>query len=128
MNTEYDFSAATETARDKVQQALDTARQRTGEVVARSGQCVRERPASTLLAAFVVGVAVGAAVALSVRPAPPKSALADRLGESRDRLADLFATVASNLRGPVDRTRASVGDGASALTESVARALKRFGR
>ncbi|MDD5200334.1 MAG: hypothetical protein PHC88_11100 [Terrimicrobiaceae bacterium] len=128
MKTEYDFSAAAETARDKVQQALDSARQRTDNVVACSEKCVRERPALTLLAAFGVGIAAGAVVALVMRPAPPRPSLTVKKEEIRDRLADLLGTLATNLRGPVDRTCSSLGDGAAILSDAVTRTLKKFGR
>jgi|GEM_PF-5151918 len=126
MNTEYDFSAATGAARDKVQQALDTARQQAGDVVARGTQCVRERPAVTLLTAFAIGVAVGAVVAASTRPEPRPRTLSDSLDDSRTRLAELFGTVAANLQGPLSKTYASVSDSASSLTDSVSRALEKI--
>ena len=124
MNTEYDFSAATDAARGKAQQAIDTARQHTEDAVARGSQYVRERPAVSVFSAFAIGLAVGAIVAVATRPAPPRSALASSLEDSRDRLAELFGTVAANLRGPLNKTRASISDGASSLSDSVARALE----
>jgi hypothetical protein len=124
MNTEYDFSAATDVARDKVQQALDTARQQAGDAVARGAQCVRERPAATLLTAFAIGIAVGAAVAVATRPEP--KSLASAAEDSRTRLAELLGAVAANLRGPLSKTYASVSDSASSLTDSVSRALEKI--
>ncbi|HEY8900478.1 MAG TPA: hypothetical protein VIM61_08695 [Chthoniobacterales bacterium] len=124
MNTEYDFSAATETARAKAQQALETARAQTEDAVARGSQYVSERPVVSVFSAFAIGLAVGALVAVATRPAPPRSKLATSLEDSRDRLAELFGTVASNLRGPINKTRSSLSDGAASLSDSVARALE----
>jgi len=126
MNTEYDFSAATGAARDKVQHALDTARQQAGDVVACGTQCVRDRPAVSLLTAFAIGVAVGAVVAAATRSEPEPRTLTDSIGDSRARLAELFGTVAANLQGPLSKTCASVSDSASSLTDSVTRVLEKI--
>jgi hypothetical protein len=128
VDNEYDFSAAAEGARDKVRNAIDTARQRTGEVVARGEQCVRERPGTSLLSAFALGLAVGALIAIASRPQPKATlmdTLGDSIGDSRDRLADMFGSVASNLRGPLKRTYSSVSDGASTIGDSVMRAVEK---
>jgi hypothetical protein len=70
-------------------------------------------------------VAVGALVAIAARPPAPKSVFAAPLEDSRDRLAEIFGTVAANLRAPLDRTRSSVSDGSSHLVASVTRALEK---
>jgi hypothetical protein len=126
MNTEYDFSAATGAARDKMQHALDTARQQAGDVVACGAQCVRERPAVSLLTAFAVGIAVGAVAAAVTRPEPKARTVTDSIGDSRARLAELFDAVAANLQGPLSKTYATVSDSASSLTDSVSRALEKI--
>jgi len=129
MNFDNDFSATTGAAREKVQQAITTARDRAGDALAHGGQCVRDRPAASLLAVFGVGIAVGIVVASALRPAPRrKSALADSLGDSRERLAELFGTVAANLRTPLKKTCASVSDRASTIGGSVAEALDKVRR
>lgn len=123
MNTEYDFSAATGAARDKVQSALETARHHAGDAITRGSECIRERPATTLLTAFAVGVAVGVVVAAATRSEPKPVVSVD---DSRTRLAEILGTVAANLRGPLSKTYASMSDSASSLTDSVTRALEKI--
>lgn len=123
MNTEYDFSAATGAARDRVQTAFETARYRAGDAITRGSDCVRERPAATLLTAFAVGVAVGALVAAATRSEPKPLVSLD---DSRTRLAEILGTVATNLRGPLSKTYSSMSDSASSLSDSVSRALEKI--
>lgn len=122
MNKEYDFSIATDTAREKVQSALSTARQHTEDAVHRGGDYIRERPATSIASAFALGLAVGALVVLAVRPSQKKS----RTRESRERLADTLGNIAENLRSPLERTLSSVSEGATSLSDSVAQAWEKI--
>jgi hypothetical protein len=125
MNFDNDFSVPIGTAREKVQQAISTARERTNDALVRGEQCVRERPGAVVLAAFGLGLAVGVALAVATRPAPRRPTLADSLGDSRERLAELFGTVAANLGDPLRKTYASVSGKASSLGDSVAEVLEK---
>ncbi len=122
MNTEYDFSAATDVAREKVNETLSTVRHQAGQAVERGSRYVREQPAVSLASAFAVGVAVGAVVAVLLRPEPRKPTFADALDGSRDRLAELLGNVADQLRDPLQRTCSSVSESATSLAETLAHA------
>jgi hypothetical protein len=124
MSFENNFPATTAAARDRVQNAISSARECTNDALVRGEQCVRERPRTALLSAFAVGLAVGVIVAGAIsRPPPRRPTLAESLGDSKDRLADLFGTVAANLRDPVERTISSVSDRASTLGDSLSEVL-----
>ena len=105
------------------QSALDTARTHAGDALTRGSECVRERPATSLLTAFALGVAVGAIVAAATR-SEPKPVVS--LDDSRTRLAEILGTVAANLRGPLSKTYASMSDSASSLSDSVTRTLEKI--
>jgi hypothetical protein len=115
MNFENDFPSANVTARDKVTSALSSARDRAGDAMIRGEQCVREKPRAALLSAFAIGLLVGAAVAVAVRPAPRRATLSESLGDSRARLAELLGSVATQWSDPVRKKVSSVGDRASSL-------------
>lgn len=121
MNNEYNFSAAPRLARERVQDALSTARQRTSQAVSRGGEYVRERPAISVSSAFAAGLAVGILVVMAVRPTPKKS----RLTDSRERLADALGHLAESLRGPLGKTYSSVSTGAAALSDTVSQAIEK---
>ena len=124
MNFENDFPAAAATARDKVSYALSSARERTGDALARGEQRIREKPRTALISAFAIGLAVGVIVATASRPAPRRVTVVESLGDSKERLAELFGSVAAQLRDPLKRTVASVSDRATSLfNDSLADAL-----
>lgn len=129
MNPESAFSASPETSA-KVSETLQEVRNRANGAIERGAQQVRERPGTSLLSAFLVGAAVGAVVAIALRP-EPKGALETAVNDSHDRLADLFGSVADQLRDPLRRTYNSVSEGANGLAETLAHAVERlpkFGR
>jgi hypothetical protein len=129
MNFENDFPAVSSTARDKVNYALSSARDRTEDVLARGEQCVREKPRTALLSAFAIGLAVGAIVAVATRPAPRRPTLSESLGDSKEHLAELFSSVASQLSNPLKKHVSSVSDKAASLIgESFADAMDRVPR
>jgi ElaB/YqjD/DUF883 family membrane-anchored ribosome-binding protein len=129
MNFENDFPAAAATARDKMHSALSSARECTGDALARGEQYVRERPRTTLLSVFAIGLAVGVIVASATRPAPRRPTLTESLGDSKERLAELFGTVAAQLRDPLRKKVSSVSDKASSLlSDSLADALDKIPR
>jgi hypothetical protein len=123
---ENDFaSSAGIDARERVQEALATARDFTSEALAQGGEYVRERPRVALIAAFGLGVVAGVALAAALRPAPRRRTAFE---ESRERLAEVFGTVAANLRDPLRRTYESVSDRAGSLGEIVASAVDKVRR
>lgn len=124
MNFENDFPAAAATARGKINDAFSSARDCTGDALARGEQCVRERPRTALLSAFAIGLAVGVIVASATRPAPRRATLSESLGDSKERLAELFGTVAAQLSDPLKRKVSSVsGKASTLLSDSLADAL-----
>ena len=129
MNFENDFPSAAATARDKVHDAISTARERTGDALARGGQVVQERPYVALFSAFAIGLAVGVILAGRPAPKPRRLTLAESLGDSRERLAELMGTVASHLREPIRKTVSSVSDRATNMIgASLSDALDRVPR
>ncbi len=115
MNFENDFPSAAATAREKVNSALSSARGRAEDALVQGEQCVRERPRAALVSAFAIGLAVGALVAVATRPAPRRPTLADAYVDSKERLAELFGSVASQLRDPLKKKVSAVSDKASSL-------------
>jgi hypothetical protein len=109
-----DLSSAADQARD----TLATARERAADAVSEGTRCIRERPGQAVLVALGIGLLAGVLLGRALRPTPRPSALAD----SREKLADLLGGVASNLRGPLERTVSTVSDGASNLADSVSHA------
>ncbi len=109
--------------------ALSSVRDRTGDAIAIGEQCVRDRPRVSLLSAFAIGLAAGVLIAHATRPAPRRPSLADSLGDSKERLAELFGSVAAQLRDPLKKKVSAVSDNASRLlSDSFADALAKFPR
>lgn len=128
MSFENDFCETTGAAREKARRVIDSAREHTGDLLARGSERVRKRPATALLAAFGLGVAIGIVAASALRPGSKRNP-ADSPTDSRERLAELFGAVAENLRDPLRKTCATVGNRASSLLgETVAAAIEKVGK
>ncbi|MGH8045980.1 MAG: hypothetical protein ACREKL_01930 [Chthoniobacterales bacterium] len=121
MTFDNDFAAPLAAdARERVEEALSNARDFTTDALAQGEQYIRERPRTALLAAFGIGLAAGIAVAIATRPEPRRRSAFE---DSRERLAELFGSVASNLRDPLRKTYDSVHDKAASIGETVAGAV-----
>lgn len=125
MSTENHFSTEPD-VRNRVQETLSTVRERANDVVDRGTGYVRERPGTSVASAFIFGLAVGAVLAIALRPEPRKPTLADALSGSKESLADLLGTVADRLRDPVSRAYSSVSDGATSLADSLSHVVDKL--
>jgi hypothetical protein len=102
-------------------QALDTlaaARERAASAISQGTRCIREHPGQAVLVALGLGLVAGALLGRAFRIEPPRSSFSD----SKEKLAELLGGMASNLRGPLERTVSTVSDGASNFAGSVSHA------
>jgi hypothetical protein len=119
-----DLPSSAEQLREKTAEALSATRECAENALSEGSRCIRERPGLSLLIALVVGLVLGALLGRALRPAPRRVFL-DSVSDSREKLADLFGNVATNLRGPLEKTVSSVSDGAHNLADSVSHAWEK---